>query len=296
MNIFNLRTYRIVRLLIFLLSILLFSCVPQSTSVLTTVPFQLDELFPPDVAISGWNALDQLEIFDEENLFNLVNGQAESFFAYGFEQVAVQRYENADGIRLNLEIWQLAAPKDAYGLFSVGRAGQSAEIGVQGDTDPGRRLAFWQDRYFISLNASQPVDDSILFDFANVISTALPQGGEMPALMKRLPADGLIEDSSIFFHEEISIQMELWLGGENLLTLSQETDGILARYEYNGEIFHLLLIQYPTLEQASTALDTLMASEIENVLLAQTNDALLAAVFGEMDVSQVDALLQEAIK
>ena len=132
-----------------------------------------------------------------------MDGQAESFFAYGFEQVAVQRYQDAQGSLLNVEIWQLATPADAYGLFSTARAGSPAAIGNEADSDPGRRLAFWQERCFVSLNALQPVPDETLQAFAQAISSKLPPGGERPAIVDRLPPSGLVERSAIFFHEEI---------------------------------------------------------------------------------------------
>jgi hypothetical protein len=107
----------------------------------------LVSVFPGADAFPGWTPTGEVEVFDREDIYDLVDGQAEAFFAYGFEQVAVRRYENAEGAALHIEAWQLATPADAYGLFTAGIAGESADIGNDGDADPGRRLAFWQDRY-----------------------------------------------------------------------------------------------------------------------------------------------------
>jgi hypothetical protein len=54
--------------------------------------------------LSGWTPVDEIQVFDAETLYDLVDGQADAFFAYGFEQVAVQSYEGEDGI-LRLEVW-----------------------------------------------------------------------------------------------------------------------------------------------------------------------------------------------
>jgi len=54
--------------------------------------------------LSGWTPVDEIQAFDAETLYDLVDGQADAFFAYGFEQVAVQSYEGEDGI-LRLEVW-----------------------------------------------------------------------------------------------------------------------------------------------------------------------------------------------
>jgi len=180
-------------------------------------PPSLADVFPGADAIPGWAPTGNVEVFGRDNVYYLVDGQAEFFFAYGFEQVAVQSYKNAERAALHIEVWQLATPADAYGLFTASIAGQSADIGNDGDTDPGRRLTFWQDCYTVHVHALQELDDADLHSFAEAISTALLASGEQPLLMSNLPPDGLVERSAIFFHEEISIQSELWLGGENLL-------------------------------------------------------------------------------
>jgi hypothetical protein len=275
------------------LILILTACQPSAP---TATPFPSDTLLPADGFVPGWGAPDAIVTYGRENLFNLVDGQADAFFAYGFEQVAVQRYQNAAGTRLNVEIWQLAESADAYGLFHSGMAGQPASIGVEGDSDPGRRLAFWQQRYFVSVTATEAVPDETLWTFAKEIAQRLPSGGEPPAIVKRLPADGLVEGSARFFHEEISIQMEIWLGGENILGLSQATNGIVARYTWGDQKARLLLIEYPAAREAAQGLKALRGSEIKDIVASEANGSLLAAVIGKVDVDKAQALLRKALQ
>jgi hypothetical protein len=256
----------------------------------------LTNFLPPASTVPGWEVSQATANYDRQNLFDLVDGQAESFFAYGFEQVAVQSYQNGDEVLLHTEIWQLATPSDAYGLFTAGRAGSPFAIGNEGDADPGRRLAFWQERYFVSLSANQPIPDETLQAFGEAIAQALPTGGERPAVVSRLPQAGLEERGYIFFHEEMSIQMEVWLGGENLLGLGQDTDGVVGRYDLNGTTAHLMLIEYPDENQASKGLQALQNGEISDVAAADASGSLLGAVFGKVDANQAQTLLQEALQ
>jgi hypothetical protein len=269
---------------------LLAACKPAAShSVDLAAVFAKADLIP------GWVISQSIATYDRQNLFNLVDGQAESFFAYGFEQVAVQRYQDQAGNELIVEIWQLATPDDAYGLFSAGRAGTAAAIGSEGDADPGRRLAFWQDRFFVSLSAIQPLPDATFQAFGQAVSTALPSGGETPALVARLPQSGLMAPP-IFFHEEMSVQMEVWLGGENLLGLSQETNGVVGRYELNNATARLLLIEYPSSTQAAAELKALQGSELADLVLSAANGKLLGAVFGKADPRSAEILIQDALK
>lgn len=275
-------------------SILILTACQSSAPAATPLP--ADTLLPAGGSISGWEAPDAMLTYDRENLYNLVDGQADAFFAYGFERVAVQRYQNADGARLNVEIWQLANSADAYGLFHSGIAGQPVSIGVEGDSDPGRRLAFWQQRYFVSVTATEAIPDETLWTFAKEIAKRLPSGGEPPAIVKRLPAEGLVEGSVLFFHEEISIQMEIWLGGENILGLSQATNGMVARYVWDDQKARLLLIEYPAAGEAAQGLKALRGSEIKDIAASEVSGTLLAAVIGKVDADKAQALLKEALQ
>jgi hypothetical protein len=52
----------------------------------------------------------EVQVFDAENLYDLVDGQAGAFCAYAFEQAAMGDYENAEGEELRVEMWQVATP------------------------------------------------------------------------------------------------------------------------------------------------------------------------------------------
>jgi hypothetical protein len=252
-------------------------------------------VLPGTGAMPGLAPAGGTEIFDHENIFDLVDGQAETFFAYGFEQVAVRRYVDAAGSQLDAEVWQMATPADAYGLFSSSFSGKEVPIGNGGDSDPGRRLAFWQNRYYVRVRARQTLPDAQLWTVAKAIAAALPSGGEPPAMLNRLPPDGLIEHSTIFFHQEISIQNELWLGGENLLGLGPKTDGVLAGYDLGGTRVYLLLVQYPDTSAASAGLEGLKTGQVDKLMTAAERGNLLGAVWGDVDVDAANRLLAQVL-
>jgi hypothetical protein len=262
----------------------------------TLAPLDLIGIFPAANTIPGWELSQEGETYNSDNLFSLVDGQADSFFVYGFEEVAVQRYQNEAGILLTAEIWQLATHADAYGLFSAAQTGSPVTIGNAGDSDPGRRLAFWQNRYFVSLHAVEPVPDETLHAFAQAIAGMLPMGGEPPDIVGRLPTSGLVEGRSIFFHEEMSIQVDVWLGGENLLGLSQETNGVVGHYKIGDAAPLLMLIEFPTSSQAAEGLKALQSGSVSGLAASDALGNLLGAVFGEVDAAQAQTLLQEALK
>jgi hypothetical protein len=256
----------------------------------------LTAIFPGAAAVGGWQPSGDVQAYNRDTIFDLVDGQADAFFAYGFEQVAVRSYQNTAGTTLRVEAWQLATPADAYGLFTANRAGTPAAVGNGGDADPGRRLAFWKDRYFVSASATADVPDADLTAFAQAIASVLPSGGEQPALVGKLPAAGLAERNFIFFHQELSIQDRLWLGGENILGLSHDTGGVVAQYDLGGTPAQLLLVQYPDAKAAAAGLAALKGGQVDNLITANVSNNLLGAVFGKVDAASANTLLEQALQ
>jgi hypothetical protein len=130
---------------------------------------------------------------------------------------------------------------------------------------------------------------------AETISSLLPEGGQPPDLLDRLPPQGLVERSSVFFRQEMSIQDRLWLGGQNILGLGPETDGVLAPYDGEDGTARLLLIEYPTSQAAADGLTNLEQLSPNDLVVADVNEELLGAVFGTMSESTALSLLQDVL-
>jgi hypothetical protein len=259
--------------------------------------FSPAQTLPDSGVIPGWTAVGQTQTFDKKNIFELMDGQAEYYFRYGFELVAVRSYQDSRAVRLEAEVWRLAIPTDAYGLFSANDEGHPILIGsaVDANLEDGSKLVLWQDRYFVVLRALDTVQNADLVAFGESISGALPTGGQAPELIGRLPAEGKIERSEIFFHEEVTIQNELWLGGKNLLGLSPETDVVLAKYVIGGETELLLLVEYPDPSMAAVAHFALESSNLEGMQGSFANGKVLAAAFGNGPKADVENLLARAL-
>ncbi len=259
-------------------------------------PFSPSSALPGGNDVAGWTSSDQAQSYTHDNLYNLVDGQADSFFAYNFQQVAVGRYQNAGGALINIEIWQLDSPANAFGLYTAGRTGQPVDLGNEGSADAGQRVLFWQDRYYVAVASVRKASDADLQALARNVSDALPKGGTRPAVVAHLPPNGLVPQSYVFFRQEISVASEVWLGGENRLGLGDDTEGVVARYRWNAHVIHLLLVQYPSAQRAQAGLEALKSGQIEDVVSASARDNLLGAVIGKADASAADNLLAQALK
>ncbi len=94
---------------------------------------------------------------------------------------------------------------------------------------------------------------------------------------------------------ELAIQDRLFLGGENQLGLSLDTDAVYAEYQIGGAEYQLLLIQYPDAAGAQAGLQALNGGAAEDLLKADLSGTLLGAVFGQAAGAGADSLLAQAL-
>jgi hypothetical protein len=233
--------------------------------------------------------------YDRETLYDLVNGAADLYFSYGFVEVTVSQYVDDGGQSVRVEVYDMASEADAYGLYSYHSYGEPVDLGVDGEREPGYRLAFWQGRAFVQIVAREAVDDESLWALGQFVAESLPQGGARPALVDVLPALGRQNDSVRFFREKIALDNLLWLGTDDLLELGPDVEGVVARYKIEGQVADLLLVSYPDAARAERAHTALQANPVEGLVATRLSDRRLGAVFGAASSEASNALLETAL-
>jgi len=258
------------------------------------LPAPVDVLSAAD-AVSGWQAEGDHAIYDPDTLFDFMNGAADLYLTYGFEELAVGQYTNAVGTALQVEVYRVTTDADAYGLFAYNSYGEPTDVGVDGELDGGARLAFWQDRTFVQIVARNEVDNAALRAFGAAVALALPKGGDRPSLVKALPAEGMQPGSARFFRQKMALDNLLWLGPEDMLGLGTDTEGVLAHYEIDGQGMDLMLVAFPDAPRAEAAHSGLRGTGLENLVAADVKGSTLGAVFCPVDKGQAKELLDKAM-
>jgi hypothetical protein len=246
-------------------------------------------------AVAGWQRDRQVKVYNRDTLYDFMDGAADLYFTYGFEQLAVAHYAHSAGGTLQVEVYRVATDADAYGLYTYNSYGQPITIGVDGELDSGNRLAFWQGRTFVQVMARDPVADDVLRAMGAAAASALPQGGRRPSLVDHLPKEGLQPDSVRFFHQKIALDNLLWLGTQDVLGLGADVEGVVARYDLAGQPVDLLLIAYPDTSRAQQAQSGLQAAGLGNLIAGEVKGVALGAVFGSPGTSGASDLLAQAM-
>lgn len=183
----------------------------------------------------GWKLVEPPRTFGPDNLYEEIDGEAELFLPYGMERltVAVLGRAAAPGTEIRLELFRMASPRDAYGIFSQHRHPdqevlrvEASEVAVSDTT-----ADFFRGETFVRVRA-KPGEGSrrSVTDLARDVAAALPGDGAPPAeagILDRF--EGRIAGSVIY-------QMRAILGYECL------APGFEARFSRGSASGRLVLL------------------------------------------------------
>jgi Family of unknown function (DUF6599) len=215
------------------------------------------ELIPPELVerdllpreIQGWKALGEDSVYDADTLFDYINGGAELYRAFNVRRVVARPFEKEGAPDIYADVYDMETAKDAYGVYHHElRSGESVGIGQESEYAKGS-LAFWKERYFVSIMALKETQESkaVVLALGKSVAGAIPREGHPPIIVGMLPQEGLVNESVRFFHTHTMLNNYFPLSEENILSLGPHTEGVLARYapaEEGAPPNTLLMVHY----------------------------------------------------
>lgn len=269
---------------------------------------ELRSLLP--VSIGEWKAEGEDQFYDPRTIFDYIDGAGEVYRAYSMRRCLSRRYAGPKGGVLILDIFDMGSSEDAYGVFTHDREGNAVPLGQEGLYNASW-LRFWKDRFFISLSDETRTDSSEEMKgiLARKVSELIREPGRQPALISRLPFQGLETGSLRYLHDPVILNTHFYLSDENILHLGSGTEAALATYEHMGARLTLLLVQYPDEDKAALAHGSLMKHYLPNADregIARLEDGkwagsgrrgrFLAAVLESSDRETAVRLMAEALE
>lgn len=178
----------------FFKTILFFVSVFIFSNCFSQVKNQIKDLLPADAYFSNWKIKDSVEIYNGENLFSYINGGADIYLEYGFDQVASCKYRNLTATEIQVEIYKMTSDTAAYGIFSLNSSGNGKPV-VLGTKAYlyDYYLDLWKDSYFLRFTCNKK--DSVFYDtlqmFASFVDNKILNNGSEPWLTNVFNVDNL---------------------------------------------------------------------------------------------------------
>ena len=90
---------------------------------------KMDAEFSLPSQVEGWKWDGKDVKYNSKTLFDYIDGGAELYLAYGFQNATVRRFEKLNQPSITVELFEMASSEDAYGVFSFERQDEAAGIG-----------------------------------------------------------------------------------------------------------------------------------------------------------------------
>jgi len=262
-----------------------------------------DDLIVPTlpIEVAGWTAEGDTEVYDTESIYGYINGHAEVYLAYGMKRCVSRRYTRSEGDgEIVVDLFEMASPADAFGVFSHDRDGEEAAVG-QGGVFRHGWLSFWTGAWYGSVYSSgdgAAARDAVLA-VGRAVADGLPEGGEVPTLVDRLPTVGLDQSSVCFLRSPQILNAHIWVGNDNLFGLGPEVEAVVGKYEEDGRVAHLVVVRYPSEASAEAveqgAHDSADSMTDQPEMVVGRRGSIVAAVVGSDVGVWGEALLTEAL-
>jgi len=265
------------------------------------------EIFlPSEVAAWKWDGKEMR--YNSKTLFKYIDGAAELYLAYGFQNLTVRRFEKSNQLPIILELYEMASSEDAYGVFSFEHQDEAVGIG-QGSEFGGGLLRFWKGKYFVSIYAEGEGTEaeSGMLKIGGAAANSIPAVGPEPKLVGFIPGKdlGLADKSLRYLKSHVLLNQRFFIAHQNILNLSRKTEAVLAQYLQGKQKTQFLLIRYPDLKEAANAYQSFMdaylpdargkdRSKIEDrkwTFARQRNEFILI-VFGAPTEADAEVLLK----
>jgi len=178
---------------------------------------KLAALLPDDNAAAGWTRGLEVRSFGPDNLYEFIDGAADNFLIYGFQQVITAEYNNPQKAQAVLEIYQMQDPRNAFGVYTSERnpASEFQKIGAEGYVG-GTALNFWSGPYYVKITVFQesPELKQAMITLAEGVAKKIGSTGAVPPEIDSFPSADQVPHSVRFLAKDVLGQSYLKEGFE----------------------------------------------------------------------------------
>ena len=182
--------------------------------------------------LENWVKSEDMREFTPENLFDYINGAADSYLSYQFNHLWVMEYSKASGAIIKAEIYEHNDENHAFGIYSIERSPEYdyKKIGGQAYRIEDI-LNMVCGNYYVKLHGYS-LDESehiILENLAGGIAENLDAKSELPDILHKFPVENQVENSAMYI-------------AENFLGYDFLRNAFAAIYKKNETAYQLFII------------------------------------------------------
>ena len=206
---------------------------------------ELAALFPKPGELPGWAMSQDARSYGPESLWQFIDGAADRYLAYGFEEAAASEYaQEGTGSRILIDIYRMKDPLNAYGIYTQERSpdSQFVKVGNEGYST-GTTLNFWAGSCYVKTTAfgEKAAVAGELTRLAGAVAAKVTVQGAEPAEISYFPRANLLTHTMTYIPRDV-------------LGQSYFVNGFEAKYRVRGTDYRMILLVLESPAAAERAL------------------------------------------
>jgi hypothetical protein len=209
-------------------------------------------LFAQDInmpELKGYKKTANYPVFVPENLWDFIDGAADTYLAYGFIDLHVAEYKKGKDV-IKLEIYRFSDNTMAFGIYSSERSStfRFTNLGTQGYIIDGV-INFFKGNYYVKIRTYSKKESTLksVELLARNVADMLTGGSEMPSALSLFPENGKKKNEEAYINESV-------LGHKFL------DKAFKAIYESDNDNFSIFIMEKGKLEEALKTVNAYLAS------------------------------------
>lgn len=155
--------------------------------------------------MQGYKKISSYPVYTPDNLWDFIDGAADNYLAYGFEELNVAEFEKGKNT-IKLEIYRHKDNTNAFGIYSSERSSgfHFLNVGAQG-YKADAALNFFKGKYYVKIRTNSKSEKTIqmLETLALKVADALPGEAVMPKTLLDFPDSGRKRNEEAYINEGV---------------------------------------------------------------------------------------------
>jgi hypothetical protein len=199
--------------------------------------------------LEGFKKITNYPVYKPENLWDFIDGAADTYLALGFVELNVAEYKKGKEV-IKLEIYRHSDHTMAFGIYASERSPsyRFMNLGAQGYIADGA-INFFKGNYYVKIRtySRKPKILQSEESLARKVATMLGGEEEMPSPLSEFPSEGRKKNEETYINESV-------LGHQFL------KKAFKATYESGSDNFSIYLMNFNTSQETFNSAETYLAS------------------------------------
>ena len=199
--------------------------------------------------LKGYKKTTNYPVFGPENLWDFINGAADTYLAYGFVDLHVAEYKKGKNV-IKLEIYRQSDNTMAFGIYSTERSPsfRFMNLGSQGYIADGA-INFFKGNYYVKIRTYSKSEKTLQSaeSLALKVSNMLGGDSKMPSVLSKFPETGKKLNEETYINESVL--------GHKFLNKAYK-----AIYEVGSDNFSIFIMEKNSPEETVKSVDDYLAA------------------------------------